>query len=266
MKIVVAGSNTSGVEEQVINNGLWKLYSIYNEKKDIEKWDDDLPLIVDSGAHTWNKESITKIGIKSKKKLKPAKDFISSYFDFIVKNKHRKLIFVEFDTYGHLSKEEIDSYYYKILNLEGRVAKICRVYHPILDDGNLDSIRKWIDEGQDFIFVANDSLHLLDDIFNLTRNQVKIHGLAMTKSKLLTQYPFFSVDSTSPLSTVIFGRYSKPIMTFDERSNIIERKSIQCFDDDWERLRKAVVETKRAENLFTELWKKKGVIWPELQF
>ena len=88
----------------------------------------------------------------------------------------------------------------------------------------------------------------------------------MTKPKLMQKYPFFSVDSTSPLSTVIFGRYSRPIMSFDERSDIIARKSIKCYDDDPIRLEKAVIETKSTEDLFTELWKKKGVIWPELQF
>lgn len=266
MKIVVAGSDTRGSQEQCLKNGVWKLYSILNEKKLIEKWDDENPLIVDSGAHTWNKESITKVGMKGKTKLKPANEFIEFYYNFIMAHKHKKFVFVEFDTYGHLSKEVIDEYYYKIVKTEGMVAKFARVYHPILDGGSLDTLRKWMDEGQDYIFIANDSNHMLDEIFHLTQDKVMIHGLAMTKARLLMQYPFFSVDSTSPLSTVIFGRYSRSIMAFDERSDIIARKSIKCFDDDPDRLEKAIIETKESEDLFTELWKKKGVIWPELQF
>lgn len=266
MKIVVAGSNTRGSEAACLKHGLWKLYSILNEKKLIENWDDNEPLIVDSGAHTWNKESITKVGMKGKTKLKPAKEFIEFYFNFIMKYKHKKFVFVEFDTYGHLSKEEIDHYYKRIKETEDMTAKIARVYHPILDGGSLDTIRQWMDEGQEYIFIANDSNQMLDEIFYLTQDKVMVHGLAMTKARLLMQYPFFSVDSTSPLSTVIFGRYSRPIMAFDERSDIIERKSIKCFDEDPDRLEKAIIETKESEDLFTELWKKKGIEWPELKF
>lgn len=265
MKIVVAGSNTRGAEELCLKHKVPKLYSILNERKDIERWDDENFLIVDSGAHTWNKESITKIGMKGKTKLKPADEFIKFYFEFIKTHKDKKLIFVEFDTYGHLSKEVINDYYKRIQDLD-KVCKFVRVYHPVLDGGSLDVLRQWVEEGQDYVFVANDSLSMLDEIFYITRDKVKVHGLAMTKTRLLEKYPFFSVDSTSPLSTVIFGRYSKPIMSFDERRDIIDRKSIKCYDDDNARLEKAIIETKQTEEYITNLWKEKGVIWPEIVY
>ena len=265
MKIIIAGSNTRNVEFQVKKYGGTKLYSILNEKKQIQEWDDDFFLMVDSGAHSWNKETITKIGMKRTSKLKPAAEFMRYYFNFIKKHAHRKLIFVEFDVYGHLPVEQIDKMYEEVMALNP-VARFIRVYHPILDGGSLDVLRKWIDEGQEYIGIGNDSTPILDDIFALTRDKVKLHGFAMTKLGLMEKYPFFSVDSTSPLSTVIFGRYTRPIMSFNERDDIAAMKSIECFHLDHERIERAVIETLRTEKYATELWAKKGVIWEDLKW
>lgn len=266
MKIIVAGSNTRGVEDYCKKYKSPKLYSILGQKNDIQNWDDNHFLMVDSGAHSWNKETITKIGMKRTSKIKPAGEFIKEYYKFIKKHRDKKVIFVEFDVYGHLSKKKIDKMYYKIINLKNFNGKFIRVYHPMIDNGTLEILKEWINEGQKYIGIGNDSIPYLDDIFALTKDEVKIHGFAMTKIPLLEKYPFFSVDSTSPLSTVIFGRYTKPIMSFKEKDDIIKEKSIECFQDDWERLEKAVIETKKTEEYLTDLWIKKGIKWPEIKF
>lgn len=267
MKIILAGgSNTTNLyQDHVKDYNLVKLYSILNEKNLINRWDINHPLMVDSGAHSWNKETITPVGMKRGTKLKPAREFLTWYMNYINDNKDKPFIFVEFDVYGHLSLEEIDESYNYVKSLNGK-SKFIRVYHPTLDGGDLSMLKKWIDEGQEYIGVGNDSTPILDEIFSLTKDKVMVHGFAMTKPRLMLKYPFFSVDSTSPLSTVIFGRYSRPIMSFDERKDIIGRKSIKCFDDDYNRLKKAVIEVRESEDLFTNIWQKKGIIWPELQF
>tara|TARA_R100000805_G_C3612533_1_gene113376 strand:- start:680 stop:1477 length:798 start_codon:yes stop_codon:yes gene_type:complete len=265
MKIIVAGSNTRGVEDYCKKYHVPKLYSILNEKKDIEKWDDKHFLMVDSGAHSWNKETITKIGLKRHSKIKPANEFINTYFNFIKQHKDKKVIWVEFDVYGHLPLETIDEFYNEVkkLNIAG---KFIRVYHPILDNGDLTILKKWINQGQDYIGIGNDSTNILHKIFSLTKDKIKIHGFAMTKLPLMEKYPFFSVDSTSPLSTVIFGRYTKPIMNFNEKKDIYASKSIECFQNDEERLENAVKETKETEKYITKLWKEKKVIWNDIKW
>ena len=115
MKIIVAGSNTRGVENCCKEFNMPKLYSILNERKEIERWDDNHFLMVDSGAHSWNKETITKIGLKRHSKIKPAGDFIQTYFDFIKKHKEKKVIWVEFDVYGHLPIEQIDEFWNEVM-------------------------------------------------------------------------------------------------------------------------------------------------------
>jgi hypothetical protein len=265
MKIIIAGSDTCGSELYCKEFKMPKLYSILNEKKQIERWDDNYFLMVDSGAHSWNKETITKIGLKRHSKIKPASQFIESYFEFIKNNKHKKVVWVEFDVYGHLHIDQINEFYNEVqkLNISG---KFIRVYHPVLDQGNLSILKKWVDEGQDYIGVGNDSTPILNDIFNLTKDKIKYHGFAMTKLHLMEKYPFFSVDSTSPLSTVIFGRYTRPIMSFNERSDIAKIKSIECYHENEERLKRAIIETKETQNYITKLWKTKGIQWEDIKW
>lgn len=222
-------------------------------------------MIVDSGAHSWNKVDLHHVGMTSKTKLPDPKEFLDNYVDFIKKHKEKKVVFVEFDVYNTLSYEYITEKYNEIKSIKGNF-KIMRVYHESIDGGSLEVLKKWIDEGQDYIGVGADCAPIFDKIFSLTKDKIKIHGFACTRLPYITKYPFFSVDSTSPLSTVIFGRYTKPIMAFNEKEDIAKIKSIECFDDDWDRLEKAIIETKTTENYITELWNKKGVKWEELKF
>lgn len=265
MKVIVAGSDTRNCENIVVREKMCKLYSMLNERKMIEKYNDENFLMVDSGAHSWNKEGITPIGMKRSSKLKPAEDFIEFYFEFIKEHKNKKFVWVEFDVYGHLPVEQIDEFYNRVKALKIK-GYFMRVYHPMLDGGSLEVLKKWIATGDEYIGIGNDSTPYLDDIFLLTKDKVKLHGFAMTKVGLMEKYPFFSVDSTSPLSTVIFGRYTRPIMAFNEREDIYKAKSIECFHDDWERLENAILETKKTQEYITELWLKKGIKWEDLKF
>ena len=236
MKIIVAGSNTRNAEEKCIENGLCKLYSILHEKKQIEAWNDDHFLMVDS-------------------------------FDFIKSNKDKKVVWVEFDVYDDLPMSVMDDFYDRVMAL-GIAGKFIRVYHHYLDKepGNYDTLHKWINQGQTYIGMGPDNMDNFDDIFAITRDKIKLHGFALTRIPVIEKYPFWSVDSTSPLSTVIFGRYSRPILSFNERDDIYKAKSIQCFDDDWVRLERAIIETKKAEDYITSLWAIKGIVWEDLKY
>ncbi len=262
MKVIAAGNNTRGFNDVCMKYDHPKLHSFLNEKGFIEKWDDRYSLMVDSGAHSWNKETINSIGMKGKKVLKPAQEFMATYLDFIRQQRQKKMVFVEFDVYGHLDKKLIDDFYHKVqaLNISG---VFMRVYHPMLDGGDLSVMKEWIAEGHKYIGIGNDSTEILREIFTLTRDKVKIHGFAMTKIGLMEKFPFYSVDSTSALSTIIFGRYSIPQMTFKERAEVIEEKSIECFHDDWERLENAIIELQVVQKYMTQLWAKKGIVWDE---
>ena len=264
MLIIVAGNDTMGLGKAVRESELMKLHSFLNEKRIIDKWPDDYPLMVDSGAHSWNKETTTKIGIKRNSKLRPAEEFIKEYYDYIKANNEKKVVWVEFDVYGHLPEKLIDRYASEIeeMNLTG---EFMRVYHPLIDNGSLRALKEWVEQGHRYIGIGNDSSHLLDEIFSITRDKVKVHGFAMTKLDLMERYPFFSVDSTSPCSTMIFGTYSVPIMSFKDKQDVFNEKSIECFDSTYEKLEKAVIETRKTQDYITEVWRKKGIQWENLK-
>ena len=266
MRIIIAGSNTNNAEKFVIQNKMSKLYSILNEKKLIENWNDENFLMVDSGAHSWNKKH-DHVGMASKMKLKPAKEFIEIYFQFIKKHKNKKVIWVEFDVYKDLPREQIDEFYDRVMGL-GIAGKFIRVYHHYLDpkDGDYSTLEKWMSQGQTYIGMGADNMDNFDDIFSITKDKIKLHGFALTRVPVIEKYPFYSVDSTSPLSTVIFGRYTKPIMNFKGRDEVFKEKSIECYHEDEERLENAIIETRKTQEYITELWTKKGVQWGPIQW
>ena len=61
---------------------------------------------------------------------------------------------------------------------------------------------------------------LYNFVFNKTRNKIKVHGLGITAKKILKEYPFYSVDSTSWLSMARYGNskyYTKQMQTIKSK-------------------------------------------------
>ena len=103
--------------------------------------------------------------------------------------------------------------YFKALRSLG--CKVQPVFHCREDESWL---RKYLDEGHDYIFlggmVPEQTGWLLNWLDGLWRNyltnrdgtpRVKIHGFGLTDQKLMFRYPWHSVDSTSWLMTGVFG-------------------------------------------------------------
>ena len=260
MKIFIAGSNTRGCGQACIDNGVPKLYSFKSEKNDIMKWDDANLLMVDSGAHSWNKETINKMGMKKAAKLENATTYLSRYEKFIKDYAEKRTIFVEYDVYGHLKKEDIDESYLRVESIK-KNSIFMRVYHPMLDDGKLKILKEWIENGQTYIGIGNDSIPYLDKIFDVTKDKIRIHGFAMTKIEILETYPFFSVDSTTPISTVIFGNYADKYLGMKDKEEVIRRHSIEIFHEDEERLNNAIKQVKKTELYLTRLWERRKIKW-----
>ena len=265
MKIFIAGTDARNNDASCRAQDAAKLYSIMDSRKSIKEWDDKHLLMVDSGAHTYNKETITPVGYKQRAKIPPIDMYARDYLKFINIHKKKKYIWVELDIYGHLGLDAVDDFERQVLQM-GIHGRYLRVYHPVLDGGNLDVLKHWIEQGHDYIGIGNDSKEYLDDIFDITRDKVKIHGFAMTKLDLLDRYPFYSADSTTPLSTIIFGKYTKPIMNYYNKEEIIDMKSVWAFQPDEERLFNSIREVKLTEKYFTELWARRGVVWNDKLF
>ena len=83
-------------------------------------------------------------------------------------------------------------------------------------DGPLDWLRQYLDEGYRFIGISrplrrgslSEALSSFDRIFNLVdryREDVYLHGFAVTDVELMFRFPWFSVDSASWLRTTAYG-------------------------------------------------------------
>jgi len=76
-------------------------------------------------------------------------------------------------------------------------------------------------------------------------------------------FPFYSVDSTTPISTCMYGLvYVNKLKTFSKRKMVREKRPELLIDKE-AKIERAVYYTKLREQYFTELWAKRGVKWNE---
>ena len=255
-----------------------KLFSYLNDRKalDIFKPAEGF-VIVDSGAFTWLKISDYNMpqGKKSLSDLPDAKNFCRAYIKYIIEEcPHDHLVFVEFDAYEFLTQDYCDSVYADI-KAAGKAHRFIRVYHPRLDGGTLNVLRKWVGEGQHYIGVAQDSRRqgLLPDIFKITRDKVKLHGFAlMYFETLLQQLPFYSVDSLITITPSMYGgtavyERGKPFAKFYGNTNALKQeKKAQGLLPREEKVEMIIKELKYAEKYFTDLWRERGIVWDDKDF
>jgi hypothetical protein len=261
MKILVAGSPTNDADKLCVKHDVGKLYSYLNEQNEIREWNHGQMLMVDSGAHSWNKTSINKAGMASSKKPLPsAKVHYDEYIQFMKVHKDKPLVFVELDVYGKLDKDYLDAKYNETKQIGGMV-QVMRVYHEMLDGGSLKVLKEWIDDGQTYIGLGSDAKQHYDKIFKLTKDKIKYHGFALTQINMVERYPFYSVDSTSPIATVIFGLFFEKYLSCIGKDKMIKKRHWKLMMNDGERLEDAIKNVKSTELYLTDLWARRGVIW-----
>lgn len=95
----------------------------------------------------------------------------------------------------------------------------------------------------------------VDYVFDRTRDKVAVHGLGMTSNSMLRRYPFYSVDSTSWLSSSRYG-----VSAFNRKSKLqhSRTKTVHYLTRTSEELISWQKQEKRMQNL----WAARGVSWP----
>ncbi len=96
-------------------------------------------------------------------------------------------------------------------------------------------------------------------MFSVTRDKIKVHGLAVTTEKWLYKYPFYSVDSTTYLSVVKFAssrEFKDKTKMFDY---IVKEKRLGST-----LLRQEIKNFVRLEEQITAYWRQRGVTWNEI--
>ncbi len=157
--------------------------------------------LLDSGAFSFMS------GAKTSKKEMDS--YVNEYIDFI--NKHDIKYFVEIDVENIFGMEQVEEWRSRIEVNTGK--KVIPVWHITR------GIEYWKDMVRDYKYVAIGGQ--VQKVFNLNKTDyenfkkmiryartkgVKVHGLGFTKTKEISEYPYFSVDSTSWKMGAILGR------------------------------------------------------------
>jgi hypothetical protein len=147
--------------------------------------------------------------------------------------------------------------------LADQPASFLRVYHTILDNGTFDVLRQWIDAGETYIGLGVEAIPYLDAIFRITRDQIRVHGFALSRHNILSRYPFYSVDSSTALATTRFGGYMRADFSFKSRKRCLRDRDVNIVRSEEARIHLALEAAARFQAHYTELWERRGVTWPE---
>ncbi len=271
---LAATGGSKSTLQYIYDNKLPKLFSILRERNHIRDYPEDAgPLIVDSGAHSWNKlDMYPTSGMpgQSSETLPDPKTFAQDYIQYIYDHRDKPYIYVELDIYGTLPKKYIDSMWDEVSKFEGAFQFI-RVYHMDKDDKNLSMLKKWLSQGQTYIGVGGYEKRIFRRIFSLTKDKIKYHGFAVTDFSNMSEFPFYSVDSTSWMRGALFGQFcefkngrmiAKPSLRKHVEANRTVTTPKLAMSNDDILLSGAKAYTDLAKHI-TELWRRRGIVWED---
>lgn len=214
------------------------LMSFAVDAKECSKVAQDDNIIIDSGAFSvWNKGGSIDI---------------DEYLNFC-KQLPEHWTFINLDVIPKTgsTKQDIEicceKGYENYLYLKQHLKNVMPVYHY---GDNIKWLHKFI-EHTDYIGIspANDTHEnvkrkFLKEVFYVTQDKIKTHGLGYSSFEGLTMFPFYSVDSISFKKSKING-----VQFWNEDSKL------------WFYLRKRIEEFIKLEKDITALWEQRGIKW-----
>ena len=237
---------TSLVEHRV-KNVLCSAWGFNEYRKKMEGYEDFDNILMDSGGYT---ARIQGIDVD-----------VNAYANFLNVNDIKLAFNLD------VLDEKTSDYNQKFLEKETS-AYIIPVYH--YSDYNSKKHRHMIDKMiEEYPYISLGGIAgmglgtkkeiFYDYVFKKIANKwdkCKIHGLGITSKKVLSMYPFYSVDSISWLSFQVHGQSrtikNKLLVKFhNKETHYLKRNS-------WE-----IEYYKDMEKYITELWDKRGVSWNE---
>ncbi len=107
---------------------------------------------------------------------------------------------------------------------------------------------------------------------------IKVHGFALTKEKIMSKYPFYSVDSSSWKAGVQYGTYTKSkdgkrqMVNFRQNKwnhdftvpDLVEAYHATLKIQRYKRLELSARSYQDMADYYTKVWEAKGVDWNEI--
>lgn len=293
MKAFFAGAENKQwsivLEKEQVKNRFFSYYYTRKSKDDTKSLKYNFSksdiLIVDSGAHTFFSESdqsLTASVHKKKSKTKESSDeYWEKYLEWLIRNKNHLTYFVELDI-GELVGQKKVIAWRKQLDKHGLLNKCITVCHPAVT--SYETYLRELNESQSK-YVAIEGLRPGQPqipygkyVLAAHKNNIKIHGFALTNQSIVSRYPFYSVDSTSWLAPLKFGSIqymnkgrissvnSKDKKLLAQRvrtSSTCYNSSISRVDQSYTLLHNSIAALKHFENYYTRLWAKRGIVWED---
>jgi len=288
MLIYLAGvQNHKEVEtKSMIENAFYSYYYMRKDKDDkkikgAKKY--HKVVFVDSGAHTFFSEDevVGAAGVHQKKTKteESHQEYFDKYVVWLKRNYEQYDYFAELDIGDIIGQEKVNQWR-EALKKEKLYSKCVTVYHP-----NCMSWKDYIDmlEDSESKYIAlegdrNDRKRLpyLKLIKECYKKNIRVHGFAMTKDSVMNKLPFYSVDSTSWMSGVMYGVipfFNKRRISNVPVKNIIDAAKSGCrfnvnflhYKDKTKqklyRLRQGITAYQKAQKYYTKLWQKRGINW-----
>jgi hypothetical protein len=289
MKIYLSGLESKKTEVMDLlknENGFFSYYYLKqkNEERTLLHFkkakDNNISIIIDSGAHTW----FTETGVSSASTLKKTtktketpEEFFNLYLKWIEKYYEYIEYYVELDVGQIVGQEKVDSWYEQIKE-KGFASKCIRVYHPTAaSDEWLDNLintseSKFI--GLEGKRKGKPTMHYNKIIKKAFDKKVKVHGFAMTGTNDLLNHPWYSVDSTSWR----MGEHYGACPVFDEATHTIkyidyDNKETIHMKINYDRINERNNEGRyqlyeiginaflELQRYITKVWTKRNVIW-----
>lgn len=240
--------------------------------------------IVDSGAFSYLSASgFAPVGSQMGAKragLPPIREYYNNYVAWLVRNYSRYAHFVELDLqelYGWDLIEEFRAGF----RAAGLGSKMIRVFHT---GESMDDLQRLISTsesgyiGCEGLRLGHERLPYKDIIRRCYNAGVKVHGFAFTRSRLLRDFPFYSVDSSSVLAILRYG----VMQVFDKyalRAVPVRTKGLKVLQDRgytplfhprargalacYEKAKTTELEYRKLEAWLTRLWTSRGIVWKD---
>jgi hypothetical protein len=289
MKIYLAGvcGQTKSPYRGEIENAFYSYYYMRKDKKNkkitnAKKYHQ--LVFVDSGAHTFfsEDETLGNAGVHQKKTkmLETPQEYFNKYVVWLKQNYQHYDYFAELDI-GDIVGQKLVNEWREVLKKENLYSKCVTVYHPGCMNWK-DYIDMLEDSTSKYVALEGDRnnrarLPYLKLIKECYTRGIKVHGFAMTKDSVMSNYPFYSVDSTSWLQTSMYG-----FVPYFDKNKIksVAYKDKKLFSNkiggDWDiklldnpnkeekrfyEHRIGINAYKQAQKYYTKLWRKKGINW-----
>ena len=202
----------------------------------------DVKVFIDSGAHTF----LSNFEKFEDQPIEFWNTYLQNYVNFIRENKEHIFACADLDIDDAVGVEQVDEWrrkYFEPLEEEG--VQVCYIWHSIREDkGWEDMCKKYSYVGFSMENDASATLQRIMKRINVAKKyNTRVHGMALTKTEILSRVPFFSADSTTWLVGQKYGelnwfdgRKMRRLSKTEWRRSYKTKLLKEPFNADWDKL------------------------------